>query len=170
MNVRPIALSLTLAAALTTPLVASTTTAVAAAPSCHSGQLQLKMTRSQGTAGATIYSLQFTNTGATCTLFGVLSLQPVAGTPLHNVGPLSMNDSRGEMAVLHTLQKGQSVVSPISFTDTDNYPTSRCAPVAITGVRVTLGDDAVAFVAHRFVPQVERVCTKLPSVSAKLLQ
>ena len=170
MKRRLIATSLTLTAALVTPLFASGTASASPAPSCRPGQLQLSSSRAQGTAGATIHSVRFTNTGGTCTLFGVPSLQPVAGTPRHNVGPPSMNDSRGEMAVLHTLARGASVFSAVSFADTGNYPSSRCAPAAIAGFDVTLGDGAVSFVANRFVPQVQRVCTKLPSVGAKLLQ
>ena len=169
MNKRLTLMSLVLTGTLVTPLLNSTTAVVASAPSCRAGQLHLSMGRAQGAAGSTIYNLRFTNVGPTCTLFGVPSLQPVAGNPLHHVGPVSMNESRGEMAALHTLTKGQSAVSAVSFTETGNFPVARCHPASITGVLVTLGDAAVTFVAHRFVPQVQSVCTTVPSVGATLL-
>ncbi len=132
---------------------------VSAVSTCAPTQLQVAFGRMNGTAGTFVYPLIITNTGAACTLtLYPPILQPVKGTSA--VGDPTSNGVINYMAPLSHLSHGQSLSSPVGFTDTGNYSSSTCQPAVITGVLATFAN-----VTNRFVPLNKMtVCTALVSV------
>jgi len=119
----------------------------------------------QGTAGTIYYPIVFTNTGATCAIFGVPAVQPVVGSMHHAVGPLARSLSMGEMPVRHVIAKGQSVSVAFGVVETGNYTPSTCVARSANGVVITLGD----FVHSRYVHLAIIVCTKRTSITTRLI-
>jgi len=146
-------------------LVSATSVSAAPVKNCVSAQLTVTHGASQGTAGTIYYPIIFTNTGATCAIFGVPAIQPVAGSAHHAVGPLARSLSMGMMPVRHVIAKGQSVSAAIGVVETGNYTPSTCVARSASGVVVTLG----SFVPSRYVHLAIIVCTKRTSITTRLL-
>lgn len=132
---------------------------------CVLAQIKVTHGAADGTAGTTYYPIVFTNTGATCAIFGVPAIQPVAGSDHHAVGPLARSLSMGEMPVRHVIAKGQSVSVAFGVVETGNYTPSTCVAHSANGVVVTLG----SFVTSRFVHLPISVCTKRTSITTRLI-
>jgi len=145
----------------------STATSVSAAPvkNCVPAQISVTHGAADGTAGTIYYSIVFTNTGATCAIFGVPAIQPVAGGVHHAVGPLARSLSMGEMPARHVIAKGQSVSVAFGVIEVSNYTPSTCGMRSANGVVVNLG----TFVSSRFVHLSIVVCTQRTSVTTRLI-
>jgi hypothetical protein len=106
--------------------------------------------------------LIFTNSGSTCTISGVPSVQPVYGKSDKFVGPVAQNilwSAHGTSARV-ILSKGRSASSPWFYNQPkDNYTPSKCAAQQISGALVTLG----SIVKQEFIPFNGFVCAKLAS-------
>jgi len=142
-------------------------TAASAAPvkNCVPSQIAVTHGPANGAAGTIYYPIIFTNTGATCALFGVPAVQPVAGAGHHAVGPLARSLSMGEMPARHVIAKGQSVSVAFGVTETGNYTPSTCVARSASGVMVTLG----SFVTSRYLHLPITVCTKRTSITTRLI-
>jgi len=133
--------------------------------SCAPAQIKVSHGPSDGTAGTIYIPIVFTNTGATCTIFGVPAIQPVTGSTHHFVGPIAHNESMGEMPALHTLAKGHSVSDAFGVVATGNFTPSTCVARRAQGVLVSMG----SFVTSRYVALAMTVCTKRASTTTRLV-
>jgi hypothetical protein len=157
--------AVTTGAAGAVPGFESALATAAAAKSCTPAQIAVSHGAPQGTAGTTFIPIIFKDTGATCTIFGVPSVQAVSGKAHHPVGPPARNQSMGEMPAIHTIAKGQAVSDAFGVVDTGNYTASTCGARSANGVIVTLGD----FVHSRYVKMPITVCTKRSSTTTRLI-
>ena len=135
---------------------------------CVPAQLTVTLAHPQGAAGTSYYPLVFTNTKATCALWGVPSIQPVVGGAMRSrvkVGPASRNNSMGMMPVRHLVAMGHSVSSTFGVSDTGNYPANTCGARNAGAIVVTLG----SFVTPSYVRVKISVCTKRTSTSSRLI-
>jgi hypothetical protein len=146
-------------------LGASTDASATSVMNCVPAQIAVTHGAANGAAGTIYYPIVFTNTGATCAIFGVPAIQPVAGTPHHPVGPLAQSLSMGQMPARHVIAKGQSVSVAFGVTETGNFTPSTCVARSASGVTVTLG----TFVTPRFVHLPITVCSKRSSTTTKLI-
>jgi hypothetical protein len=143
-----------------TPAAAST------APACVSSHILISHGKSLGAAGTTFVPIVFTNRGAACTIWGVPTINPVtSASPHQKVGPASRNTSMGEMAALHTLQRGQSVSTAFGVADTGNYVATSCHAVRASGVTVTMG----TFFRESYIALPITVCTKFSTTTTRLV-
>jgi len=145
-----------------------TSAAAATVSSCAPAHLRVSLGVAQGAAGTIYHPVVFTNTGPTCSVFGVASIQPVVGGPSHNlaaVGPAARNASMGEMPVIHVVKKGQSVSDAFAVVETGNYTASTCKPRTAGAIEVFLGN----FVRRTYVNLTISVCTARASTSTRLL-
>jgi Protein of unknown function (DUF4232) len=144
--------------------VASATTV----KNCAASHLKVSVGRAQGTAGTFYYPVVFTNEGPTCAIFGVPVVQPVIGGSTHSTTPVGLaarNLSMGQMPALHVVTKGHSVSAAIGVVDTGNYSSSTCRPKTARAIVVNLG----TFVSHHYLPLTISVCTKISSVTTRLV-
>jgi hypothetical protein len=148
-----------------TTLVSTSVASAATAKSCVASQIKVTRGSSQGTAGTSYTAIVFTNTGATCTIFGVPAIQPVTGAAHNKVGPPARNESVGAMAAIHTLAKNQSVSDAFGYVDTGNFTPSSCVARKVSGVLVTLA----SFVPSTYVKLPITVCTKHVSTNTRLI-
>jgi Domain of unknown function (DUF4232) len=132
---------------------------------CVSSQITLAPGARQGTAGTTYIALVFTNHGSRCAIWGVPSIQPVAGTSRAPVGAPARNTSMGEMPARHVLYQGHSVSVAFGVVDTGNYPPTTCVARRAAGVVVSLG----TFVRPTYVPLSIKVCTRRVSTTTRLI-
>jgi hypothetical protein len=144
---------------------AATTASAAPVKNCVPAQITVTHGAANGAAGTIYYPIVFTNTGATCAIFGVPAIRPVAGSAHHAVGPLARSLSMGEMPVRHVIAKGQSVSVSFGVTEAGNYSPSTCVMRSASGVVVTLG----TFVTSRYVHLPIVVCTKRISITTRLI-
>ena len=141
--------------------------AASAAPvkNCVPAQIVVTHGASQGTAGTIYYPLIFTNKAATCAIFGVPAIQPVAGTAHRAVGPMARSLSMGQMPARHVIAKGQSVSVAFGVVETGNYTPSTCVARSASGVIVSMG----SFVHSTYVHLPIIVCTKRISITTRLI-
>lgn len=162
------AVALTTSGLVATVGFASAGDAATKVPLCLPAHIKLSVGVVQGAAGTIFYPVIFTNTGATCTIWGVPSVRPgnlAASGKLTYIGPLARNTSMGEMPVLHTLKKGQSVSVDIGVLETGNYTASTCVAKKAGGLYVTLGDFAHGFVSISHLS----VCSRATNISTRLV-
>ncbi|MFI5035360.1 MAG: DUF4232 domain-containing protein [Acidimicrobiales bacterium] len=158
---------ITLAAAVGGLVVGGGGSAASASPtpSCKPAQMVVSRGAAQGTAGTIYYPIIFTNTGGTCTIFGVPHIQPVVGPMHHALGPAAGNASMGEMPALHRLARGQSVSVGYGVTESGNFSVASCHPKTANGILVSL----TPFVKSTFVKMTISVCTSRVSTHSRLL-
>ena len=144
---------------------AATAASATSVKNCVPSQITVTHGSANGAAGTVHYPIVFTNTGATCAIFGVPAVQPVAGSAHHVVGPLARSLSMGEMPVRHVIAKGQSVSVAFGVTEAGNFTPSTCVMRSANGVVVTLG----TFVSSRYVHLPIVVCTKRTSITTRLI-
>ncbi|MGC8498559.1 MAG: DUF4232 domain-containing protein [Acidimicrobiales bacterium] len=148
------------------PLLAGSAPARAAGVrACASAQLVVRVGRPSGTAGTIYYPLVLTNRRATCVLWGVPALQPVAGPTGRAVGPPARNASIGKMPVRHIVARGASVSVAWGVSEIGNYPPAWCRAVPAWGVVIALRP----FLAPRRVRLASAVCTRLASTTTRLV-
>lgn len=160
----PCALSLTLLLGAIATISLSSTPTGAATASCTPAHMRATVGSSEGAAGTIYVALVFTNTGPTCSIFGVPSIQPVLASR-HHVGPPARNQSIGQMPALHVLTKGHSVSVAYGVTQTANYPASTCVAKSVNGVVVALG----SFVRPTYLRLPISVCTTRASTTTRLI-
>ncbi len=157
--------AVSLVAGVSVEISAAATASAATVKNCLPAQITVTHGAANGTAGTIYYPIIFTNEGASCAIFGVPAIQPVAGRAHHAVGPLARSLSMGEMPARHVIAKGQSVSASFGVTEAGNYTPSTCASRSASGVVVTLG----TFVTSRYVQLPITVCTKRASITTRLI-
>lgn len=136
----------------------------AVAASCAPAHIHTSVGASEGAAGTIYVALVFTNTGPSCAIWGVPSIQPTLRSR-KPVGPPARNQSIGEMPARHVLAKGHSVSVAFGVTQTANYPASACVARSANGVVVSLGN----FVRPTYERLAISVCTKRSSTTTRLI-
>jgi hypothetical protein len=157
-----LASGLVIASGLATSASASTV------KNCTPGHLKTSIGTPEGTAGTIYYPIVFTNEGPACAIWGVPAVQTVRGGAAHShlkVGPLARNNSIGEMPVRHVIATGHEVSAGLGVGETGNYTPSTCGPKNAGAIVVSLG----SFVPHSYLTLKISVCTKLASVSTRLI-
>lgn len=140
----------------------------ATVPECAPTQLRVSMGQSEGAAGTIYYPIEITNHGRTCAIWGVPAVQAVRGGATHShvpVGPAARNVSIGAMPVRHVLPTGHRVSDGLGVAETGNYPARDCVARMAGAIVVRLG----TFVAGTELPLKISVCTKVASVSTRLI-
>ncbi len=132
--------------------------------SCTPAHMRASVGTSEGAAGTIYVALVFTNTGGTCAIWGVPSVQPVLASR-RPVGPPARNQSMGAMGVRHVVGTGRSVSVAFGVTQTANYPASACVARAANGVVVSLG----TFVRPTYLRLAISVCNKRASTTTRLI-
>jgi hypothetical protein len=100
-----------------------------AAAACATRDLQVKAGASQGAAGSTFITLDFTNIGtATCTLFGYPGVSLAGGKPVGRIGRAAAQ-SHASPRQLVTLAPGAVANAQLRVVNAASYPPSRCRPV-----------------------------------------
>ena len=163
-----LALSLGFGAGLVPSAVGASTTTVprlGPAPNCRPAQLRVSVGAPQGAAGTIYHPIIFTNTRATCVIWGVPHVQPVAGPRHRPVGPAAANMSVGMMPARHLIGRGQSVSDGFGVAETGNYPASRCRARSASGVVVSL----TPFVGSTYVRLAFTTCTVQASTRTALI-
>jgi hypothetical protein len=121
-----------------TPVVANTYVAtpsaspvVPAGPGpCPTRSLRLKLGLSQGTAGSVYTVIDFTNiSNVSCTLYGYPGVSLASGTPVTQIGQAAVENPATPRQLV-TLPPGVTGNALLRIVDAQNYPTSRCGPVA----------------------------------------
>ena|SRR5699024_7681929 len=127
---------------------ASTSSATPQVDRCTPAVLQLSLGPAHGAAGSVNQTLRFTNVGDTpCGMVGFPGVSYVTGDAGNQVGaPAARTGRPGTGVVLHP---GQRAHSDVSYTVTQNYPDSRCAPTHVRGIRVYPPNDHSALYVPR---------------------
>lgn len=100
-----------------------------AAAACAARDLQAKVGVSQGAAGSTYASLDFTNIGnVPCTLFGYPGVSLAGGQPVGRIGKAAA-ESNTSPRQLVTLAPGAVASALLRIVNAANYPPSKCGPV-----------------------------------------
>jgi hypothetical protein len=123
--------------------------------SCRIGSLLITLDDSQadGTAGASYYPLNFTNTGsATCQMYGYpgVSFAAAPAGTARQIGAAAVR-SRAFAKVAVRLAPGSTAHAWLKVSAAGNYPASRCQPVTVSWLRIYPPEESVAgYVAHTF--------------------
>lgn len=170
-------------AALVVPLGSNVLTGSGAAGTtaspCHSSWLTPKMGRSSGAAGTTWYTLEIVNHSKfSCSLSGIPTARPgffaYSMKPWQNVGPRASSATFAGRGGIVLLLPGKVASVDVGVSTAANYPSTKCAPRTIGGVKVTFlspAPEALAkitppppVVLAYFLPK-QAVCMKLASTS-----
>ena len=140
----------------------------AAVPNCTSSQLHV--THGPVMAGfiaegrKITTTLIFTNTGATCAIWGVPSVRAATGKNHAAVGPWAANQSSGAKVVHHVL-KGHAAVSS-KYSAAVYYSLATCHQQSADGVVVVLPKFALPV----YLSLAMSVCTGVNSETTQLIQ
>jgi Protein of unknown function (DUF4232) len=139
--VRAGALALAGATATAAVLIAATSSSAATAvgartPSCQSRGLVIWLdTNGNGTAGAIVYDLNFTNqSGHRCTLRGYPGVSAINLRGGRLGSPATRNSANRVRTI--TLRNGHTATSQVKIDEAGNFSPSFCGPVNAAGLRV----------------------------------
>jgi hypothetical protein len=91
---------------------------------------------SEGAAGSTYTTLDFTNTGSTtCSLYGYPGVSLAAGDPVAQVGAAASRSTMDSPSVVH-LAPGKTANALLRITQALNYPKTTCSPSDTTFLRI----------------------------------
>ena len=120
---------------LAAPPVASPTSTGGKAP-CPTRALATKNGGSQGAAGSTYLSIDFSNiTGAPCTLYGYPGVSLAGNTPVQQIG-VAADHSASPAKALVTLAPGQVSHVLLRISNASSYAPSQCDPVTSTYLQI----------------------------------
>ena len=90
----------------------------------------------QGAAGSVYQVIDFTNIGtASCSLYGYPGIALAGGTPVTQIGQAASRSTQTAPALI-TLGPGDVGNTLLRITQAQNYPTSKCNPVASTYLQI----------------------------------
>ena len=96
----------------------------------------MKTADSEGAAGSTYTTLDFTNAGSTtCSLYGYPGVSLAAGDPVAQVGAAASRSTMDSPSVVH-LAPGKTANALLRITQALNYPTGTCAPTKTTYLQI----------------------------------
>ena len=97
---------------------------------CPTRSLKVTLGVSQGTAGSVYTVIDFTNiSNASCTLYGYPGVSLAGGKPVTQIGQAAVENPATPRQLV-TLPPGVTGNALLQIVDAQNYPPSRCGPVA----------------------------------------
>lgn len=122
-------------------------------PTCTTGRLRITPGQRGGAAGSTVVQLVFTNIGdGTCAVAGFPGVSFVAGDRGRQVGSPARRQTGRYRSV--ELAPGQAAHASFAYPQVANFPSGRCHPTPVRGLRVYPPDQTAAV----FVPLPTRAC------------
>ena len=108
----------------------------ASTPACRTSGLVVWLdTQANGTAGTSIYTLNFTNlSGSTCTLRGYPGASALSLTG-RQLGQSAKRDTAISVRTI-TVRNGATASAALEIVETGNFSTSACGPVTAAGLKV----------------------------------
>ena len=111
-------------------------TAPASPAGCPTHDLAVTVGVSQGAAGSTFATLDFTNVGnATCTLFGYPGVSLAGGKPVRRIGRAAAESNTAPRRLV-TLAPGEVASALLRIVNAGNYPAARCHPARTTFLQI----------------------------------
>ena len=111
-------------------------TASAGAPGCATRDLKASVGVAQGAAGSVYQVIDFTNIGtASCSLYGYPGIALAGGSPVTQIGAAASRSPQAGPALI-TLKPGGVANTLLRITQAQNYPTSKCSPMASTYLQI----------------------------------
>ena len=105
-------------------------------PGCATRDLQVTAGLAQGAAGSVYQVIDFTNIGtASCSLYGYPGIALAGGSPVDQIGAAASRSPQAAPALV-TLHPGGVANTLLRITQAQNYPTSRCGPMASTYLQI----------------------------------
>jgi hypothetical protein len=111
-------------------------TASGGAPGCATRDLKATVGIAQGAAGSVYQVIDFTNIGtASCSLYGYPGIALAGGSPVTQIGAAASRSPQAGPALV-TLKPGAVANTLLRITQAQNYPTSKCSPMASTYLQI----------------------------------
>lgn len=111
-------------------------TAAGGPPGCATRDLKATVGVAQGAAGSVYQVIDFTNIGtASCSLYGYPGIALAGGSPVTQIGMAASRSPQAGPALV-TLAPGAVANTLLRITQAQNYPTSKCSPVASTYLQI----------------------------------
>jgi hypothetical protein len=111
-------------------------TASGGAPGCATRDLKATVGVAQGAAGSVYQVIDFTNIGtASCSLYGYPGIALAGGSPVTQIGEAASRSPQAGPALV-TLKPGDVANTLLRITQAQNYPTSKCSPMASTYLQI----------------------------------
>lgn len=105
-------------------------------PGCATRDLKATVGVAQGAAGSVYQVIDFTNIGtASCSLYGYPGIALAGGSPVTQIGMAASRSPQAGPALV-TLKPGDVANTLLRITTAQNYPTSKCSPVASTYLQI----------------------------------
>jgi Domain of unknown function (DUF4232) len=90
----------------------------------------------QGAAGSVYQVIDFTNIGtASCSLYGYPGIALAGGSPVTQIGAAASRSPQASPALV-SLAPGAVANTLLRITQAQNYPTSKCSPMASTYLQI----------------------------------
>ena len=111
-------------------------TAAGGPPGCATRDLKATVGVAQGAAGSVYQVIDFTNIGtASCSLYGYPGIALAGGSPVTQIGAAASRSPQAGPATV-TLAPGHVANTLLRITQAQNYPTSKCSPMASTYLQI----------------------------------
>jgi Domain of unknown function (DUF4232) len=105
-------------------------------PGCATRDLKATVGVAQGAAGSVYQVIDFTNIGtASCSLYGYPGIALAGGSPVTQIGAAASRSPQAGPALV-TLKPGDVANTLLRITQAQNYPMSRCSPMASTYLQI----------------------------------
>ena len=105
-------------------------------PGCATRDLKVTVGVAQGAAGSVYQVIDFTNIGtATCSLYGYPGVSLAGGSPVTQIGQAASRSPQTAPALV-SLAPGAVANTLLRITQAQNYPTSKCNPMASTYLQI----------------------------------
>jgi Domain of unknown function (DUF4232) len=105
-------------------------------PGCATRDLKATVGVAQGAAGSVYQVIDFTNIGtASCSLYGYPGIALAGGSPVTQIGAAASRSPQAGPAMV-TLKPGGVANTLLRITQAQNYPTSKCSPMASTYLQI----------------------------------
>ncbi|MFY9864554.1 MAG: DUF4232 domain-containing protein [Trebonia sp.] len=105
-------------------------------PGCATRDLKATVGVAQGAAGSVYQVIDFTNIGtASCSLYGYPGIALAGGSPVTQIGMAASRSPQAGPALV-TLKPGAVANTLLRITVAQNYPTSKCIPMASTYLQI----------------------------------
>src|ERR1700733_4407053 len=111
-------------------------TAAGGPPGCATRDLKATVGVAQGAAGSVYQVIDFTNIGtASCSLYGYPGIALAGGSPVTQIGMAASRSPQAGPALV-PLKPGAVANTLLRITQAQNYPTSKCSPMASTYLQI----------------------------------
>jgi uncharacterized protein DUF4232 len=105
-------------------------------PGCATRDLKVTVGVAQGAAGSVYQVIDFTNIGtASCSLYGYPGIALAGGSPVTQIGAAASRSPQAAPALV-SLAPGAVANTLLRITQAQNYPTSKCSPMASTYLQI----------------------------------